>query len=162
MIPIKKPTEKGMNTMLKQIRLLMPYGESFLFVDEFEEITEDGARGHYTYREDEYFYDGHFPGNPITPGAIMIETMAQIGLVGLGIFLTGVDTEEAKSDFVFTSSDVSFLNKVLPGEKVIVQSEKIYFRFGKLKCNVTMRNEAGKDICRGVLSGMVLPKSMTR
>ena len=159
MIPIQKLEDNGMDSQLRQIRMLMPYTTPFLFVDEFEEVTEEGAKGHYTYKKDEYFYNGHFPENPITPGAIMIETMAQIGLVGLGIFLTGVDTEEAKSDFVFTSADVSFLKKVLPGDKVSVHSEKIYFRFGKLKCKVWMRNEAGEDVCRGDLSGMILPKS---
>lgn len=145
-----------MRTICEEVKDLMPYTAPFLFVDEFQELTESGAIGTYTYREDEYFYQGHFPNNPITPGAIMIETMAQIGLVGLGIFLVGVNQEKAKSDFVFTSADVNFLRKVLPGETVTVQSEKIYFRFGKLKCKVVMKNAQGEAVCRGEMSGMIL------
>ncbi len=140
----------------KRIKSIMPYQPPFLFVDEFHEITEEGARGSYTYRKDEYFYQGHFPGNPITPGAIMIETMAQIGLVGLGIFISKSYEKNALESFVFTSSEVQFLRKVLPEETVMVSSEKIYFRFGKLKCKVLLQNALGETACKGVLSGMVL------
>ena len=43
--------------------------------------------GAYRFREDEFFYRGHFPGRPITPGVILIETMAQIGVVAFGMYL---------------------------------------------------------------------------
>ena len=65
----------------------LPYKSSFRFVDEISFLDPDKVIGHYTLRADAFFYADHFPGNPVTPGAILTEIMAQIGLVVLGIFL---------------------------------------------------------------------------
>ena len=70
-----------------QIIKKLPYQSPFLFVDELTEITENGVIGNYTFKENEFFYEGHFKKNPITPGVILTETMAQIGVVCLGIYL---------------------------------------------------------------------------
>jgi 3-hydroxyacyl-[acyl-carrier-protein] dehydratase len=138
------------------IKELLPYQPPFLFVDRYLRIDEKGAEGEYTFREDEYFYQGHFPDYPVTPGVILTEAMAQIGLVGLGIFLTKAYESKKAQKFVFTSSEVEYLKEVLPGEKVKVASEKIYFRLGKLKCKVEMWNESGERVTKGVLAGMVV------
>lgn len=139
--------------LIQEILDKLPYGPGFLFVDELSALTEEGITGSYTYKLEEFFYPGHFKDHPITPGVILVETMAQIGLVCLGIFLLGDKCKEIK--LAFTSADVNFLKPVLPGDRVTVSSEKEYFRFGKLKCKVEMRNEAGEKVCTGVLSGMV-------
>ena len=140
------------------IKSCLPQAEPFLFVDEFIKIDEQGALGHYTFREDEYFYRGHFPSHPITPGVILIEVMAQIGLMGLGIFLTKPYEQELPFGVAFTSSQVDFLKPVYPGQQVWVQSEKIYFRFRKLKCKVQMKDENNEILCQGELSGMILSR----
>ena len=140
----------------------MPYGSDFHFVDRYEYLHEDGACGYYRYQETETFYESHFPGHPITPGVILTETMAQIGLVGLGIFLLEKRTLTAKAQLglLLTESQVQFLKKVLPGEEVKVISEKVYFRLGKLKCNVTMYNEAGEKVCYGTMAGMLTSEAI--
>ena len=74
-----------MSKFLEEIIASLPYRTPFLFVDELEEITNNGSKGYYQLKTDEYFYQGHFPDNPITPGVILIEIMAQIGLVCFGI-----------------------------------------------------------------------------
>ena len=76
-----------MSESLKEIIEALPYRPPFLFVDALEEVTENGSKGYYQLKKDEYFYQGHFPDNPITPGVILIEIMAQIGLVCYGIYL---------------------------------------------------------------------------
>ena len=131
----------------------LPYTKPFLFVDHLLLVTEDRAEGEYRFKEDEYFYQGHFKGNPVTPGVILTECMAQIGLVCLGIQL--IDGLSENSKIALASSDVYFYLPVYPGEKVKVISEKEYFRFGKLKCKVKMLNEAGAVVCKGTISGMV-------
>ena len=146
-------------TIEKRILEFLPYQRPFLFVDGFERIDEDGAEGHYRFREDEFFYPGHFPDRPVTPGVILIETMAQIGLVGLGIFLTQSHITPRPRTFAFTESNVSFLRPVFPGQQIRVRSEKVYFRLSKLKCQVEMIDEAGEQITRGTLSGVLLPDS---
>jgi 3-hydroxyacyl-[acyl-carrier-protein] dehydratase len=131
----------------------LPYQKPFLFVEELLQINENGAKGTFTFDEKLDFYKGHFKDNPITPGVILIETMAQIGLVCLGIYLT---LNEDVSQIAFSSSDVEFLKPVYPNEKVTVISEKVYFRFGKLKCNVRMMNSKNEEVCSGTLSGIIL------
>ncbi|AIM37451.1 hydroxymyristoyl-ACP dehydratase [Sphingobacterium sp. ML3W] len=142
---------------LKDIRAQLPYSKPFLFVDELLHVDENGIIGTYTFAENLEFYKGHFKGNPITPGVILTETMAQIGLVSLGIFLLQNEpTEEAV--IVFTSADMQFLKPVYPKEKVTVTSRKIFFRFGKLKCDVVMKNETGQEVCKGILAGIITSK----
>ena len=139
----------------KEILNLLPYSSPFLFADELHEITEDGAQGSYTYKPNEYFYQGHFKNFPITPGVILTETMAQIGVVCLGIYLFRDKIAAAMPEIAFTSVEVDFLAPVFPGEKVTVISRKNYFRFSKLNCEVEMRNSAGKIVCSGTISGII-------
>ncbi len=128
----------------------LPYSKPFLFVDDLLEINENGIKGTFTYHQDLDFYKGHFKDNPITPGVILTETMAQIGLVCFGIYLT-----EAKDHVVMMSScKIDFLKPVYPNEKVTVTSTKNYFRFNKLSCIVVMENEAGEIVCKGEIAGM--------
>ena len=131
----------------------LPYQKPFLFVDELLQINENGAKGTFTFDEKLDFYKGHFKDNPITPGVILIETMAQIGLVCLGIYLT---LNEDFSQIAFSSSEVEFLKPVYPNERVTVISEKVYFRFGKLKCKVRMINSKNEEVCSGTLSGIIV------
>ena len=144
-----------------QIIKNLPYQKPFLFVDELTDISEKGVRGNYTYKEKEFFYEGHFKDNPITPGVILTETMAQIGVVCLGIFLLKDEiSAEKKPQIALTSNQVDFYLPVFPKEKVTVISEKEYFRFNKLKCKVKMMNEKNELVCRGTISGMIIPLSL--
>jgi 3-hydroxyacyl-[acyl-carrier-protein] dehydratase len=127
----------------------------FLFVDELLHIDENGAEGTFTFSADLDFYKGHFKHNPITPGVILTETMAQIGVVCLGIFLLGNEFN-TKSQVALTSSEIEYLKPVYPNQKVTVVSEKMYFRFGKLKCKVKMFNAADEEVCRGTIAGMIV------
>lgn len=133
----------------------LPYSAPFLFVDELDSVDENGAIGSYTYSPAADFYKGHFKNYPVTPAVILTETMAQIGVVCLGIFLTGAQIDE-KLSIAMTSSSVDFLKPVFPDEKVKVTSEKIYFRFNKLKCKVKMENAEGELVCKGEISGMIV------
>lgn len=140
--------------MYKDIISKLPYNTPFLFVDELVRVDENGAEGSYTFNAELDFYKGHFKDNPITPGVILTETMAQIGVVCLGIYLLGNDFN-SKSKVALTSSEIEYMKPVYPNETVTVISEKIYFRFGKLKCKVTMRNAAKEEVCRGIIAGMI-------
>lgn len=140
-----------LNGILEQL----PYGKAFLFVDELLHADENGITGTYRYDEGLDFYKGHFRDRPVTPGVILTETMAQIGLVCLGIFLMGQEANK-NTQIVFTSADMQFLQPVYPGQKVTVTSTKKFFRFGKLKCEVKMKNEEGHNVCSGTVAGMII------
>lgn len=155
-----KSAHLHINNMYDDILNHLPYKSSFRFVDNISELSEDGVVGEYTLRPDAFFYEDHFVGNPVTPGVIITEIMAQIGLVVLGIFLLskdpGVYTAADEAAFpLFTSTEISFHKIVLPGEKVKVISEKQYFRFGKLKCYVEMMDSAGDVVAKGMFSGFI-------
>jgi len=143
-----------------EIISLLPYSKPFLFVDSISRLDENSIEGEYTFRKDEFFYKGHFTNFPITPGVILIETMAQIGAVCLGFFLLKDKISSGQfPEIALVSSEVNFYRPVFPEEKVTVISEKIYFRLGKLKCNVQMKNEKGEVVCKGIISGMAKPSS---
>ena len=132
---------------------MLPYGESFRFVDEIADLTNDGIVGLYTFNPSLGFYQDHFKEQPVTPGVILTECCAQIGLACFGIHLLNYALKE--SMMALTSSEMQYYHPVFPGERVKVIAEKEYFRFGKLKVKVKMYNEADKLICKGVLSGML-------
>ncbi|MET4082285.1 3-hydroxyacyl-[acyl-carrier-protein] dehydratase [Pedobacter sp. UYP30] len=140
-----------------EILKALPYSAPFLFVDELASVDENGVVGSYTYLAEADFYKGHFKNHPVTPAVILTETMAQIGVVCLGIFLLGTQSAAALS-IGMTNSSVDFLKPVYPNEKVKVISEKVYFRFNKLKCKVRMENASGQVLCKGEIAGMILVK----
>ncbi len=138
----------------EEIISLLPYKEPFLFVDEIIRINNRGVEGVYTFQKESFFYKGHFKEYPVTPGVILTECMAQIGLVCLGIYLIN-DLEKLKGlKVAFTNATTDYIKPVFPGEKVTVVSDIEYFRFNKLKCNVTLTNENGDVASEGTLSGM--------
>ena len=136
----------------------LPYTSPFLFVDELKEIDENGVTGSYTFDAGLDFYKGHFKDNPVTPGVILTETMAQIGLVCLGIYLSGSAEGGMPGHVMLTSTAIDFMKPVFPGEKVTVTAQKVYFRFKKLNCTVQMTNASGEVVCKGTIAGMVTNK----
>ena len=140
----------------KNILECLPYDEPFLFVDGIEQISENGITGFYTFKDNAFFYNGHFKNNPVTPGVILTECMAQIGLVCLGIYLLKdkIDSKQ-NAEIALTSHNVDFFVPVFPNEKVTVVSEKEVFRFNKLKCNVKLFNSREELVARGKISGMI-------
>ncbi len=141
-----------------EVLVHLPYSSPFLFVDELLELDEHKVIGTFTFSPSLDFYKGHFKNNPVTPGVILTETMAQIGLVCLGIYLSGSAENGLPGHVMLTSTAIDFLKPVFPGEKVTVQAEKIYFRFKKLNCTVQMTNQAGEVVCKGTIAGMVTNK----
>lgn len=147
--------EKTMEEVLKAVPQQIP----FRFIDEILELTDEYIVGAYRFRKNEYFYKGHFPDHPITPGVILIETMAQTGVVAFGIYLlmkqNTFNERTEKLITLFTlADDIEFAGIVNPGERVIIRGEKVYFRRGNLKTRVSMQRENGKMVCSGVLAGM--------
>jgi len=138
----------------------IPQQFPFRFIDDILEADGEHIVGAYRFREDEFFYRGYFPGNPVTPGVILVEAMAQTGVVAFGLYLLMTEkkgsAEGAKrlTALFTTLEEVEFLGIVKPGERVIIRGEKVYFRKGNLKTKTSMYRENGEIVCSGVLAGM--------
>jgi 3-hydroxyacyl-[acyl-carrier-protein] dehydratase len=137
----------------------LPYRDPFLFVDEIADVNEDYITGSFHLRKDLDFYKGHFKEEPVTPGVILIEIMAQIGLACFGIFLSEKNNGQHQFPFALCATNVEFMKPVFPGETVTVESKKIFHRFGKLKCHVVMLNEAKEIVCEGTIAGIEMKRN---
>jgi 3-hydroxyacyl-[acyl-carrier-protein] dehydratase len=150
--------------MMRRVLEAIPQQPPFRFIDEILGLGDAAVTSAYRFRENEFFYPGHFPGNPVTPGVILIETMAQAGLTALGIYQLLKDDRPGDQPpaitpyFVF-ADQVEFSSPVRPGERVIVRGEKIYFRRGNIKSKVSITREDGAAVCRGVLTGTGVNRS---
>ncbi len=140
--------------IIDQVLQAVPQRPPFRFIDRIVELSEDHIIGTYTYKQDEFFYAGHFPGHPVTPGVILLETMAQTGVVALGIYNALKKGENLNQISLFTDAEVDFAAMVLPGETVTIKSEKIFLRRGKIRSKVDVYKEDGKLAASGTLSGM--------
>ena len=141
----------------KEILTLLPQQEPFRFVDNILEVDEDHIIANYRFRPEADFYKGHFPGNPVTPGVILLESLAQVGVVALGIYLFALEEGlRGVTDKIalFVDADVEFSGMVLPGEKVIISGKKIFFRRNKLRTEAMMTTEDGSLVCSGTISGL--------
>jgi 3-hydroxyacyl-[acyl-carrier-protein] dehydratase len=144
----------------KQVLDLIPQQDPFRFIDEILEVDDDHIVGTYRFRPDADFYRGHFPGNPVTPGVILIEALAQVGIVALGIFLLARESEAevTKTMTLFTDTNVEFAGIVNPGERVTITAEKVFFRRRKLRSSAEMKLDDGTIVCSGTVSGMGIAK----
>jgi len=83
-----------------------------------------------------------------------------VGMVAFGIYLLLQEGETSFTNMVtlLTETNIKFKKQVLPGQKVFVQSEKIVFRHGRLRCNISLTNSANELLCQGNMSGMLFIK----
>jgi 3-hydroxyacyl-[acyl-carrier-protein] dehydratase len=139
----------------------IPQQEPFRFVDELVELSAERAVGRYRWRPDSDFYRGHFPGNPVTPGVLLVESMAQCGVVPIALFRFYSELDEAEAEkfqTLFTDAQIDFSGVVRPGDLVQTESRVLFYRRRKLRVEATMTTEDGKVVCSGQLAGMGVPR----
>ncbi len=114
---------------MKKITELIPHRKPFLFVDAIDEANEETVTGRKTFTEEEFFFAGHFPGYPVVPGVILVESMAQTG--GAGIAEMGKVQDVIF--FLATVDKVKFRRQVRPGEEVRYEIENVRISRSMLK-----------------------------
>jgi 3-hydroxyacyl-[acyl-carrier-protein] dehydratase len=122
------------------IEAILPHREPFLLLDEVTEL-EPGARvvARKLVREDEWYLSGHFPGNPIMPGVLMVEAMAQCGAVAV------LSEEENRGKLALFAGidDVRFKRLVRPGDELelVCELERVRGPVGRGKARATVDGE---------------------
>ena len=147
----------GVRLSPEEVLDLLPQQEPFRFVDEILSVDEESISARYTFRPDADFYRGHFPGNPVTPGVILLESIAQVGVVALGIYLLALEggAEEVKKRVaLFADAEVEFAGVVRPGTDVTIEAKRIFYRRGKLRSHAEMKLADGTIVCSATISGM--------
>lgn len=108
------------------IEKILPHRDPFLLVDEIIEVTDTKAKGIKYVNENEYYFKGHFPNEPVMPGVLIIEALAQVG----GIVALSKDDLRGKIAYLTGISDAKFRKVVKPGDKLILECEITKFRRG--------------------------------
>jgi 3-hydroxyacyl-[acyl-carrier-protein] dehydratase len=111
-----------MNAISKVLERI-PHRPPFLFVDEIISETADGLVAKRTWREDEAFYKGHYPGSPITPGVLLCEAVFQTGALYLSRRLNEQGAPSGVPLLV-KISNVRFRSPVYPGDTVTIEVTK--------------------------------------
>ncbi len=134
------------------IKNIIPQRDPFLMIDEVEEyIPGESAVAYKHVSEDEYYFKGHFPGNPIMPGVLIVESLAQTGAVAI------LSMEENKGkNVLFGGIDkIRFKKQVVPGDRLKLEV-KIIKRKGPIGIGEAIATVEGKVAAKGELTFAVV------
>ncbi len=132
----------------EQIKEIIPQREPFLMIDEVETYTPgESAVAYKNVSEDEYYFKGHFPGNPIMPGVLMVEALAQTGAVAI----LSMEENQGKNALFGGIDKLKFKKQVIPGDRLKLEV-KIIKKKGPIGIGEAIATVDGKVAVKGELT----------
>ena len=132
----------------EQIKEIIPQREPFLMIDEVEEYIPGESAVAYKYvNEEEWYFKGHFPGNPIMPGVLTIEALAQTGAVAI----LSMPENKGKNALFGGVDKLRFKRQVIPGD-VLKLEVKIIKRKGPIGVGEAIATVNGEVAVKGELT----------
>jgi 3-hydroxyacyl-[acyl-carrier-protein] dehydratase len=122
---------------IADIRRYLPHRYPFLLVDRVVEVTAgESILAYKNLSINEPFFDGHFPGNPIFPGVLLVEAMAQAAAI-LGFYSQGKTTEDGSTYYFAGADNLRFRRPCVPGDRVMLRATVVSQRRGIWKFDVS-------------------------
>lgn len=136
---------------IKQIMEIIPHRQPFLLIDRVTEMVPgQSIKGYKNVSYNEPFFAGHFPGEPVMPGVLQIEALAQLGAVAV----LSMDENKGKIAYFAGIKDAKFKQKVVPGDRLDLECEIIKIK-GPLGIGAVKASVNGKLACKAEISFMI-------
>ena len=132
----------------KEIMEIIPHRQPFLLIDTIEEL-EYGKRavGKKCVTYNEPFFAGHFPAEPVMPGVLIIEALAQVGAVAI----LGLPENKGKIAYFAAVNNAKFKGKVVPGDVLMLETEIVKCK-GPIGVGMAKASVDGKLVCQAELT----------
>lgn len=132
----------------KEIMEIIPHRQPFMLIDTIEEL-EEGVRalGKKCVSFNEPYFAGHFPGNPVMPGVLIVEALAQVGAVAM----LGTPEMKGKTAYFAGIDKARFKQKVLPGDVLMLETKIIKVK-GPIGIGEATATVDGKVVCKAELT----------
>ena len=132
----------------EEIKKIIPQREPFLMIDEVEDYVPGQSATAYKYvNKDEWYFKGHFPGNPIMPGVLITESLAQTGAVAI----LSLEENKGKNALFGGIDKMKFKKMVVPGDKLKLEV-KIIKQKGLIGVGEGIATVDGNVVARGNLT----------